>query len=43
MSAVRRPSARELVEACTDPGSWESWDTPIDPATYGDDPDYHLP
>lgn len=40
MRPAVRPGAPELVEACTDPGSWESWDAPVDPATYGDDPDY---
>jgi acetyl-CoA carboxylase carboxyl transferase subunit beta len=40
---TRRPGAWELIAACTDPGSWQSWDEPIGPESYGpagDDPDY---
>lgn len=33
-----RTSARELVEAVTDPGSWQCWDEPVEVTT--DDPDY---
>lgn len=35
MSEAHRPSARELIEACADPGSWISWDEPIDFVSYG--------
>src|SRR4051794_30119981 len=44
MSRAHRPGARELIETCTDGGSWEPWDEPIDPAAYATDgridPDY---
>ncbi|NUH37554.1 carboxyl transferase [Streptomyces samsunensis] len=37
-SRVSRASARELIEAVTDPGSWSGWDEPVEITT--DDPDY---
>ncbi|WP_051886321.1 carboxyl transferase domain-containing protein [Streptomyces hygroscopicus] len=37
-SRVSRASARELIEAVVDPGSWYGWDEPVEIAT--DDPDY---
>ncbi|MCQ8832911.1 acetyl-CoA carboxylase carboxyltransferase subunit alpha/beta [Streptomyces malaysiensis] len=37
-SRVSRASARELIEAITDPGSWSGWDEPVEITT--DDPDY---
>ncbi|MFD5390244.1 carboxyl transferase domain-containing protein [Streptomyces sp. NPDC127074] len=33
-----RASARELIEAIVDPGSWHGWDEPVEITT--DDPDY---
>ncbi|MBL1115887.1 acetyl-CoA carboxylase carboxyltransferase subunit alpha/beta [Streptomyces sp. 110] len=33
-----RPSARELIEAIVDPGSWHGWDEPVEITT--DDPEY---
>ncbi|MFF7346714.1 carboxyl transferase domain-containing protein [Streptomyces antimycoticus] len=35
---VARASARELIEAIVDPGSWHGWDEPV--AITTDDPDY---
>ncbi|WP_413798533.1 carboxyl transferase domain-containing protein [Streptomyces iranensis] len=35
---VSRPSARELIEAIVDPGSWHGWDEPVEITT--DDPEY---
>ncbi|MEU7626285.1 carboxyl transferase domain-containing protein [Streptomyces hygroscopicus] len=37
-SRVSRASARELIEAVVDPGSWYGWDEPVEITT--DDPDY---
>ncbi|MCC4321173.1 acetyl-CoA carboxylase carboxyltransferase subunit beta, partial [Streptomyces malaysiensis] len=37
-SRASRASARELIEAVTDPGSWSGWDEPVEITT--DDPDY---
>ncbi|MFE2187672.1 carboxyl transferase domain-containing protein [Streptomyces sp. NPDC059455] len=37
-SRVSRPSARELIEAIVDPGSWHGWDEPVEITT--DDPEY---
>jgi acetyl-CoA carboxylase beta subunit/acetyl-CoA carboxylase alpha subunit len=43
MTSTAHPGARDLVETCTDPGSWRSWDEPIHLADYvgvGADADY---
>ncbi|NEW77126.1 acetyl-CoA carboxylase carboxyltransferase subunit beta, partial [Streptomyces rhizosphaericus] len=37
-SRAPRPSARELIEAIVDPGSWHGWDEPVEITT--DDPEY---
>ncbi|WP_262703724.1 MULTISPECIES: acetyl-CoA carboxylase carboxyltransferase subunit alpha/beta [Streptomyces] len=37
-SRASRPSARELIEAIVDPGSWHGWDEPVEITT--DDPEY---
>ncbi len=40
---THRPGARELIAACADPGSWQSWDEPVGPdysAAAGEDTDY---
>ncbi|MFS7876490.1 carboxyl transferase domain-containing protein [Streptomyces asiaticus] len=37
-SRASRPSARELIEAIVDPGSWHGWDEPLEITT--DDPEY---
>ncbi|WP_413810354.1 carboxyl transferase domain-containing protein [Streptomyces sp. OE57] len=37
-SRASRPSARELIEAVVDPGSWHGWDEPVEITT--DDPEY---
>ncbi|AGP58945.1 carboxyl transferase domain-containing protein [Streptomyces rapamycinicus] len=37
-SSASRPSARELIEAIVDPGSWHGWDEPVEITT--DDPEY---
>lgn len=41
MTFTAHPGAVELVETCTDPGSWRSWDGPVHLADYaGADADY---